>query len=88
MFQTYFRLAGDLKVMPDWRERLERLSSPYVSRDNEGNIDFEVEDLMSRQNPLWRQTVLVESANGRVSIANRKDSREYAYRQIRKMVGL
>ena len=87
IFLTYFRLAGDLQNNPDWSERLERLSSPYIARDEDGKVKYEG-DLMSRQNPLWQQAVLVARGNGKVSIANRWDSREYAYRQLRKAVGL
>ncbi len=88
VFQAYFRLAGDLKSTPDWRQRLLRLGEPFVYLDDEGEVEYKSQDLMSRQNPLWRHTVLVESANGRVSIANRKDSREFAYRALREVVGL
>ncbi len=87
IFQAYFRIAGDLEGMPDWPERLEYLKEPYVLLDGNRGIRYEG-DLMSRQNPIWRQTVLVENANGKVSIANRSDSREYVYRQLRKAVGL
>lgn len=86
IFQAYFRLAGDLQETPDWANRLERLGEPYLVSD--GNTVVYEGDLMSRNNPVWRQTVLVASANGKVSIANRKYSQEYAYRKLREIVGL
>ena len=66
---------------------LEQLGEPFITRDDDGKILYQG-DLMSRQNPLWRQTVLVEGKNGRVSIANRTESREYAYRTLRDVVGI
>lgn len=87
IFLTYFRLAGDLQNIPDWSERLERLAAPYIARDEEGKVKYEG-DLMNRQNPLWQQAVLVPRDKGKVSIANRWDSREYTYRELRKAVGL
>ena len=87
VFLTYFRLAGDLLNIPDWSERLELLASPYIARDEDGRVKYEG-DLMNRQNPLWQQSVLVARDKGKVSIANRWDSREYAYRELRRVVGL
>ena len=87
IFQAYLRLAGDLQNYPNWPEMLEQLGEPFITRDDDGKILYQG-DLMSRQNPLWRQTVLVEGKNGRVSIANRTESREYAYRTLRDVVGI
>ena len=87
IFQAYFRLAGDLQHIRNWPELLGSLGELYEFLDEDGGVTYEG-DLMSRQNPVWRQTVLVESTNGRVSIANRTDSREYAYRTLREVVGL
>ena len=87
IFQAYFRLAGDLQNYPNWPEMLEQLGEPFITRDDDGKILYQG-DLMSRQNPLWRQTVLVEGKNGRISIANRTESREYAYRTLRDVVGI
>ena len=88
IFQAYFRLAGDLQGTPDWENRLGRLGEPYTVLDGEKKDVLYEGDLMSRHNPVWQNTVLVESANGRVSIANRKYSQEYAYRKLREVVGL
>ena len=87
IFQAYLRLAGDLQNYPNWPEMLEQLGELFITRDDDGKILYQG-DLMSRQNPLWRQTVLVEGKNGRVSIANRTESREYAYRTLRDVVGI
>ena len=87
IFQTYFRLAGDLQAAPNWAERLQRLGKPHTVSDSEKGVSYDG-DLMSRSNPIWKQTVLIQSSNGKVSIANRKDTREYVYRELRKVVGL
>ena len=87
IFQAYFRLAGDMQCVPYWSDLLQALGKPYVLLHKDGGIQYEG-DLMGRQNPVWRKSVLVESANGRVSISNRTESREYAYRRLRQLVGL
>jgi hypothetical protein len=43
---------------------------------------------MSRDNKIWRGTVLTENANGKISIANSRNSQEFVYHQLRKVVGL
>ena len=88
VFQAYFRLAGELRGYSDWRERLQLLGDPYIHYDEEGELEYQIEDLMSRDNRIWRRTVLTETASGKVGIANSRNSQEFVYHQLRKVVGL
>jgi hypothetical protein len=87
VFQAYFRLAGELRGYSDWRERLLSLGEPYIHH-GEGEVEYKIEDVMSRDNKIWRGTVLTENANGKISIANSRNSQEFVYHQLRKVVGL
>ena len=90
IIQTYFRLAGALWDAQDdkWRERVSILGQTYCSKkDENGAVDYEG-DLMSRKNPLWHQTVLVQTKTGKYSVSNRSESREFAYHRLCSIVGL
>jgi hypothetical protein len=86
IYSTYARLAGDLYHCTDWATRLAKLAEPYKYINN-GTAAWEG-DLMSRQNPIWQETVLVHTRSGGLSVANRTDSRKYAYEVLRQVVGL
>ena len=85
IYGTYFKIAGTLKGYSDWRGRLSKLGEDYTySADG----DTWQGDLMSRQNPEWRKTVLVPTKAGTLSIANRTDSREHAYGVLQDVIGV
>ena len=88
VIQSYFRLAGELRGYQDWQARLQKLGEPFIQRDDMGQVEYQIEDLMSRDNKVWRGTVLMENANGKVGIANSRNSQEFVYQQLRKAVGL
>ena len=85
IYGTYFKLAGDLQGCKDWQHRLANLGEPYTCASDSGKWEG---DLMNRENPIWRQTVLVPTKTGTLSIANRTDSRTHAYEVLRGIVGL
>lgn len=85
IYGTYFLIAGDLKGYSDWRIRMKNLSKDFTYSKNG---ETWTGDLMSRQNPIWRQTVLVPTKSGNLSIANRTDSRNHAYDVLREVVGI
>ena len=86
IYSTYARLAGDLYFHTDWADRLANLAEPYQYIEN-GATTWQG-DLMSRKNPTWQETVLVLTRSGKMSVANRTESRKYAYEVLRHVVGL
>ena len=83
IIQTYFRLAGTLWNTQDdaWHERVGVWGKPYCFKDESGAVVYEG-DLMNRKNPLWHQTVLIQTKNGKYSVSNRRESREFAYHRL------
>ncbi len=80
--QAYVIIAGDLHGanIPDWAERLSKLAKPYT---HEGGWSG---DLMSRDNPLWRDSVLTPTKSGAMSVTNRTSSRKYMHDSLRELI--
>lgn len=89
MIQTYFRLAGVLwkSAYNDWHEHVAVFGKPYCFKSAAGTVEYEG-DLMNRKNPLWHQTVLIQTNSGKYSVSNRRESREFAYHQMCAIAGL
>ena len=85
VYGTCFKIAGDLRGYSDWRDLLAKLGNEYTYTSNDSTWQG---DLMSRDNPIWRQTVLVPTKTGTLSIANRTESRSHAYEVLQKVVGV
>ena len=85
IYGAYFKIAGDLKGFSDWDSRLARLANEYTFNSNGESWKG---DLMSRPNPIWRQTVLIPTKTGTLSIANRRDSRNHAVEVLQEVVGV
>jgi|GEM_PF-4742283 len=86
VFGAYFRLAGNLFVAKDWQARLDTLGNEYSCTDN-GAIWKD--NLMSRSNPLWRDTVLIfNPKSGNRQIANRTETRAFVYETLKSIVGV
>lgn len=79
---AYVIIAGDLHGanIPDWAERLSKLAKPYT---HEGGWSG---DLMSRDNPLWRDSVLTPTKSGAMSVTNRTSSRKYMHDSLRELI--
>ena len=79
---AYVIIAGDLHGanIPDWAERLSKLAKPYT---HEGGWSG---DLMSRDNPLWRDSVLTPTKSGAMSVTNRTSSRKYMHDSLREFI--
>ena len=79
---AYVIIAGDLQRanIPDWAERLSKLAKPYT---HEGGWSG---DLMSRDNPLWRDSVLTPTKSGAMSVTNRTSSRKYMHDSLRELI--
>jgi len=70
----------------DWESALARLGRPYRYRqDHFGEVVWEG-DLMSRENPLWHGTVLVQGHSGNLTVINQKASRTFLQDQLRQVV--
>jgi len=82
--QAYVKVAGDLyrASAQDWPEHLSRLANPYTHADGWSG------DLMSRNNPLWRDSVLTPTKAGAMSVTNRTSSRKYMYDSLCEIVGV
>ena len=89
IIQAYFRVAGTLWEAHDdtWRERVATWGKPYCFKDENGAVVYEG-DLMSRKNPLWYQTILMQNKSGKYSVTNRRASTEFAYHHLRAIAGL
>ena len=85
IYNTYFKIAGDLRTHNDWKERVNKLGEDYLYEKL--GMTWKG-DLMSRNNPVWLQTVLVPTKTGTLSIANRTDARTHAHEVLREVVGI
>jgi len=79
---AYVVIAGDLHGanIPDWAERLSKLAKPYTHQGGWSG------DLMSRDNPLWRDSVLTPTKSGAMSVTNRTSSRKYMHDFLRELI--
>jgi len=80
--QAYVIIAGDLQRanIPNWAERLSKLAKPYT---HEGGWSG---DFMSRDNPLWHDSVLSPTKSGAMSVTNRTSSRKYMRDSLREFI--
>ncbi|MSQ22453.1 MAG: hypothetical protein EXR53_03975 [Dehalococcoidia bacterium] len=86
VFGAYFRLAGNLFVAKDWQSRLDTLGNKYSGTDPADGGIWKG-NLMSRSNPLWRDSVLILNAkSGTRQIANRADTRAFVYETLKNIV--
>lgn len=85
VFNAYMRLAGDLRLTSEWKTHLARLKDQYHYAG--GGVVWEG-DLMSRENPLWKGTVLLTGKSGKPQISNRNETRAYVYDKLREVVGI
>jgi hypothetical protein len=45
-------------------------------------------DLMSRDNPLWKGSVLLTGQSGKAQISNRNETRAYFYEKMKEVAGI
>src|SRR5262249_461155 len=86
-FLGYISLAGDLMGYENWQSYVDRLGQPYRHQDNANESVWEG-NLMSRDNPLWRGTVLATGRSGSLTVINQKSSRTFIHEALREVVGL
>jgi len=86
-FLGYISLAGDLMGYEDWQSYVDRLGQSYRYQENPSESVWEG-DLMSRDNPLWRGTVLATGRSGSLTVINQKSSRTFIHEALREVLGL
>jgi len=74
-WSSYLRLAGYLRGVTDWKNRLNFMAQRYEDKATSWAGDF-----FSRDNPLWRDEVLIKNAKtGNLTIMNRAESRKFIF---------
>jgi DNA-sulfur modification-associated len=85
---AYIALAGEIRTRDDWQLYVNRLGEVYRHFDQAvGEVVFDG-DLMSRDNPLWHNNIVIRNPSGKLGIVNRLSSRSFLVQALRQIVGL
>jgi hypothetical protein len=86
-WNSYLRLAGALFGVADWSDRLKFFADTFqLDRvEPDGSNTKWCGDLFSRDNPHWQGSVLAVAPNGKPTIINRQESRQFVYDTLRRL---